>query len=100
MFILVWALSVLQRGATMSVPAVQPSSPPAEDPITPPPVTTPPRKASVRLQERWVIPRHACVWSCDLYDPSASVNGAVLFCFAGGFYLLVEMLLHQNQATG
>ncbi|XP_044066153.1 tyrosine-protein phosphatase non-receptor type 7-like isoform X1 [Siniperca chuatsi] len=32
--------------------AVGSASPPAEDPITPPPMTTPPRKASVRLQER------------------------------------------------
>uniref|UniRef100_UPI003AABB989 tyrosine-protein phosphatase non-receptor type 7-like n=1 Tax=Centroberyx gerrardi TaxID=166262 RepID=UPI003AABB989 len=29
-----------------------PPSPPAEDPSTPPPMTTPPRKPSVRLQER------------------------------------------------
>lgn len=32
--------------------AVHPTSPPVEDPATPPPMTTPPRKASVRLQER------------------------------------------------
>ncbi|XP_070766597.1 tyrosine-protein phosphatase non-receptor type 7-like [Enoplosus armatus] len=32
--------------------AVSSASPPNEDPITPPPMTTPPRKASVRLQER------------------------------------------------
>lgn len=31
---------------------MRPASPPAEDPTTPPPMTTPPRKASVRLQER------------------------------------------------
>ncbi|XP_069033805.1 LOW QUALITY PROTEIN: tyrosine-protein phosphatase non-receptor type 7-like [Embiotoca jacksoni] len=36
----------------MSMSAVRSSSPPAGDPITPPPMTTPPRKASVRLQER------------------------------------------------
>ncbi|KAM4562639.1 tyrosine-protein phosphatase non-receptor type 7-like isoform 2-T5 [Odontesthes bonariensis] len=36
----------------MSSPAVRSTSPPAEDPVTPPPMTTPPRKASVRLQER------------------------------------------------
>ncbi|XP_038579427.1 tyrosine-protein phosphatase non-receptor type 7-like [Micropterus salmoides] len=37
----------------MSMPfAVSSASPTAEDPITPPPMTTPPRKASVRLQER------------------------------------------------
>ncbi|KAF3696381.1 Tyrosine-protein phosphatase non-receptor type 7 [Channa argus] len=36
----------------MSMSAVHSTSPPAEDPITPPPMTTPPRKASVRLQER------------------------------------------------
>ncbi|XP_026223963.1 tyrosine-protein phosphatase non-receptor type 7 [Anabas testudineus] len=35
---------------TMSMSAVH--SPSAEDPGTPPPITTPPRKASVRLQER------------------------------------------------
>ncbi|XP_024148812.1 tyrosine-protein phosphatase non-receptor type 7 isoform X2 [Oryzias melastigma] len=32
--------------------AVSSTSLPAEDPVTPPPMTTPPRKASVRLQER------------------------------------------------
>ncbi|XP_018526658.1 tyrosine-protein phosphatase non-receptor type 7 [Lates calcarifer] len=36
----------------MSMSAVRSASPPSEDPITPPPMTTPPRKASVRLQER------------------------------------------------
>ncbi|KAM9344338.1 tyrosine-protein phosphatase non-receptor type 7-like isoform 2-T6 [Pholidichthys leucotaenia] len=36
----------------MSTPAVHTGSPTAEDPVTPPPMTTPPRKASVRLQER------------------------------------------------
>uniref|UniRef100_UPI0037E7C1DA tyrosine-protein phosphatase non-receptor type 7-like isoform X1 n=2 Tax=Semicossyphus pulcher TaxID=241346 RepID=UPI0037E7C1DA len=36
----------------MSMSAVRSASPPAEDPATPPPMTTPPRKASVRLQER------------------------------------------------
>ncbi|KAM9855628.1 tyrosine-protein phosphatase non-receptor type 7-like [Aulostomus maculatus] len=32
--------------------ALSNASPPAEEPATPPPMTTPPRKASVRLQER------------------------------------------------
>ncbi|XP_041860343.1 tyrosine-protein phosphatase non-receptor type 7-like [Melanotaenia boesemani] len=36
----------------MSMSVVRTASPPAEDPVTPPPMTTPPRKASVRLQER------------------------------------------------
>ncbi|XP_061590777.1 tyrosine-protein phosphatase non-receptor type 7-like [Cololabis saira] len=36
----------------MSTSAQPPSSPPAEEPLTPPPMTTPSRKASVRLQER------------------------------------------------
>uniref|UniRef100_A0A3Q0QUM8 protein-tyrosine-phosphatase n=1 Tax=Amphilophus citrinellus TaxID=61819 RepID=A0A3Q0QUM8_AMPCI len=36
----------------MSLSAVHSSSSPTEDPVTPPPMTTPPRKASVRLQER------------------------------------------------
>nr|XP_046253087.1 tyrosine-protein phosphatase non-receptor type 7-like isoform X2 [Scatophagus argus] len=36
----------------VSMSAVRPASPPAEDPTTPPPMTTPPRKPSVRLQER------------------------------------------------
>lgn len=36
----------------MSMSAVHSASPPAEEPVTPPPLTTPPRKASVRLQER------------------------------------------------
>nr|XP_020516816.2 tyrosine-protein phosphatase non-receptor type 7-like isoform X1 [Labrus bergylta] len=37
---------------TMSLFTVQSASHPAEDPVSPPPMTTPPRKASVRLQER------------------------------------------------
>ncbi|KAM7404204.1 hypothetical protein PAMP_011571 [Pampus punctatissimus] len=36
----------------MSTSAVRSASPPVEDPTTPPPMATPPRKASVRLQER------------------------------------------------
>ncbi|XP_028265463.1 tyrosine-protein phosphatase non-receptor type 7-like [Parambassis ranga] len=36
----------------MSASAAQSTSPPTEEPVSPPPLTTPPRKASVRLQER------------------------------------------------
>ncbi|KAM7410772.1 hypothetical protein PAMA_020960 [Pampus argenteus] len=36
----------------MSMSAARSASPPVEDPTTPPPMATPPRKASVRLQER------------------------------------------------
>lgn len=40
---------------TMSISAMHSNSPLPEDPTTPPPMTTPPRKASVRLQERLVF---------------------------------------------